>query len=102
MLFTKIQLDDFSPTLAGLLEHLSQANPFTSHNGGENAPPAASPTLALAPPTSLRQMNAFSPMERLMFRPSSHKYDLPNPLPTFPTAIYLEQPLSLCTGLPMP
>ena len=37
--------------------------------------------------SSLRQTNMFLLVERFTFRPSSHKYDLPNPPPTLPTDI---------------
>ena len=60
---------------------------FASRNGKEKAPPAASPASASAPPTSPRQTNVFSLVERFTFRPSSNEYDLPNPPPTLPTDI---------------
>ena len=60
---------------------------FASRNGKEKAVPAASPASASAPPTSPRQTNVFSLVERFTFRPSSHEYDLPNPPPTLPTDI---------------
>ena len=62
---------------------------FASRSGKEKASPTVQPaTPAPVPaPTTPRQTNVFSLVERFTFRPSSHEYDLPNPPPTLPPEI---------------
>ncbi|KAI9436117.1 hypothetical protein BJY52DRAFT_658748 [Lactarius psammicola] len=60
---------------------------FASRSGKEKASPAVQATSPPVAPTTQRQTNVFSLVERFTFRPSSHEYDLPNPPPTLPPEI---------------